>query len=165
VIRLSIFRFLCEAQKEIQEKELLRIHPPVNLGRMNFLDRHLLRLGQQHNIRVDFKPDRDINAFPSERRVDVHPCTTGWLYCLALHELGHVALFHRPEQNRAWKEVAAWAWAQKHCVKVNRPDVFYKCRAHCLACWNIYIVDLPDIIKHWDKHTYTVNKLQWDFPI
>lgn len=80
-----------------------------------------------------------IGAYPTIRRVHMIPITSEHWYAIALHEIGHVALCHRPENPRNWKEVVAWKWAKKAAVRWT-PEM-EACEIHCLSCWGISEVD------------------------
>ena len=72
---------------------------------------------------------------PGIRAIDVQPINSDEDYALTLHEIGHVALCHRPEQPRCWKEVTAWLWAI-NAAKVWTQEM-ENLHRHCLRVWGI----------------------------
>lgn len=76
-----------------------------------------------------------IGAYSTIRRVHMIPITSEHWYAIALHEIGHVALRHRPEQSRKLKEITAWKWARSAASKWT-PEM-EACEIHCLGCWDI----------------------------
>ena len=82
----------------------------------------------------------------TERRIQVRPVRSEEDYCAALHEIGHSALFHRPEQSRQLKEIAAWAWARK--AAVSWTPRMQEHSEKCLKSWGISEFD----IQHPEKY-------------
>lgn len=99
------------------------------------LQGHIIRLCEQHGIDLRIIPGCQVFAYPTLHRIHIVPIQ--WIedYCIALHEIGHVVLNHRPEQSRPWKEILAWRWAKVHCGSWNSEMEIHK--DWCLQCWGI----------------------------
>lgn len=97
---------------------------------------HVEQLCIDHDITLKVIPDCFIESFSEIRLIHVQPIIDMRTYLCAMHEIGHSVLCHRPEQDRAWKEILAWKW-----VAANSPIPWTKDMEHfrdwCLSCWGI----------------------------
>jgi len=110
---------------------LLRVMINENL----YLAEHFRTLCEKHGVATYEHPECRPYAYPSIRKVHIHPVGTKISYAQALHELGHVVLRHSPDQPRAWKEILAWRWARANAM-VWTPDM-EAFEAWALGTWGI----------------------------
>jgi len=107
---------------------------------------HFRALCEKHRVATYEHPDCRPYAYPTLRKIHIHPVTCEKSYATALHELGHCVLRHAPEQPRAWKELLAWKWARANAV-VWTPGMS-EFEALCLGTWEIFPSDnVVDVIQ------------------
>jgi len=99
-------------------------------------DRHLKCLALREGIDLRIIPECIVGSYSEIKRVHMIPVRFIEDYAIGLHELGHSALYHRPEQSREWKEILAWKWARKNSCTWNLTMEEHV--AYCLSCWGIY---------------------------
>lgn len=108
---------------------------------MEDMVKHLEELCVQHKVDCIIMEGCKPFAYPTIRRIHIHPIKSDISYAVALHELGHVVCEHRPEQNRVWKELLAWRWAKANAaVWTNTMEGHQK---WCLHTWGIESAEIP----------------------
>lgn len=113
---------------------------------VNQMTRHAKSVALRNGIRLRFIEGCTVGAYVAERIVHMIPITSEHWYAAVLHEMGHVALRHRHEQPRNWKEILAWKWARRAALRWT-PEM-EACAVHCLSCWGISVVDSYDPVKY-----------------
>ncbi len=109
------------------------------------LQSHLQRLATDNCIDLRIIPNCKVYSYSSIYRVHMIPVKYIEDYCIGLHELGHSALNHRPEQPRGWKEIAAWAWAKANALFWT--DEMEEHATWCLKQWSITDLDPTQFIQ------------------
>lgn len=108
-----------------------RLHPL----RAEFLTQHIQQLCVEHSIDLRIIPGCKVYAYPTMYRIHIVPIAFIEDYCIALHEIGHVVLCHRPEQSRNYKEILAWRWAKANALFWT--GEMEEHQQWCLGCWGI----------------------------
>lgn len=92
---------------------------------------HIYQLARDHRIailEVPGFPPEEAYSVPVKRAIVCAPVTEATTYCIALHEMGHIATETHPEElrlvrstrdviERLEREDAAWAWARRHAAE------------------------------------------------
>lgn len=99
------------------------------------LTQHLMFLCIERGVDLRIMPGCQVFAYPTIHRIHMVPVEYIEDYCIGLHEIGHCALHHRPEQRREWKEILAWKWGVKNSLFWTRQMDEH--RLWCLQCWGI----------------------------
>lgn len=115
-------------------------------------------LCEKHKIRVNYKSGGwfiDVRgfgwypqgrAFYEPKEIEVNEITTPLLYCVAMHEIGHIVSKRgMPKVASYWgvrakdmlvNELSAWQWALSHCIKEYKEYMFQAAR---FPMWHYYV--------------------------